>query len=469
MEIKKISKYEFEIPKQKGMKVPGRIFTSEKMLKEIEDNAIQQVANVAKLPGIINFSFAMPDIHMGYGFPIGGVAGFDLENGIISPGGVGYDINCGVRVLATNISSKELMPLREKIIHDIKRTIPSGVGRGGEKYSKEEIIQAMTLGSEFALKKGFATKEDLQRTEEYGRVKEADPKFISQRALARGIPQLGTLGAGNHFIDIQIIEEIYNQEIAEVFGLKKDNIVIMIHCGSRGLGHQIASDYIREMEKEYGVEKFPDRELVYAPINSELGKKYFSAMNCAVNFAFCNRQIIMYKIQEILKKYFPNKKTNLVYDVAHNIAKIEEHFVKGKKQKICIHRKGATRCFGPDNPALPKIYQKTGQPVILPGSMATPSFILVGTKTAEEKTFGSTAHGSGRTQSRAQAHRTISIDKVKQILKEQDIILEAGNTKGIIEESPHNYKDSEEIVEICHKLELGKKVAKLKPIAVMIG
>ena len=468
--LKKIQENIYELPKEEGMLVPGRIFISEKLLKDVEENAIKQIKNVAKLPGIQKYSIALSDIHSGYGFPIGGVAAFDLNKGVISPGGVGYDINCGIRLLATNIKLKDFLPKRKEILHDLKRTIPSGVGRGTrEKKSVDDIKEVLRLGSEWALKNKMATQEDLQHTEENGRMKDANPEYVSQRAISRGVSQLGTLGAGNHFIDIQVIEEIFDEKTAKAFGLKKDNVVFLIHCGSRGLGHQVASDYIKAMEQEYGVSKFPDRELVNAPIKSDMGKKYLSAMNCAINFAFCNRQIIMHHTRELLKRYYSNVKTHLVYDVCHNIAKIEEFSMNGKKMKFCVHRKGATRCFGPGRIEIPSVYRKVGQPVLIPGSMGTPSYILVGTKKAEELAFGSTAHGAGRVRSRVAARKETKLEEVKKYLEKNDIILESGGIKGMIEESPWSYKDPIEVVDVCHSLGLGKKVAKLRPIGVMIG
>jgi tRNA-splicing ligase RtcB len=468
MDLKKISENEWEIPKEKGMNVSGKIFVSEEMLKNVDEDAIQQIKNVAELPGIVKHSFAMPDVHVGYGFPIGGVAAFDLEKGIISPGGVGYDINCGVRFLTTNISVEDFMKKRKEILHDLKRTIPSGVGRGGKRYSQGEIIEVLKKGAEWALEKGFATKEDLDRCEENGKIENANPEDLSQKAISRGLPQLGNLGAGNHFIDVFKIEEIFDEKIAKVFGLNKNNICIMIHCGSRGLGHQVATDYIKLMGEEYGFSKFSESELTNAPINSELGKKYLSAMNCAVNFAFCNRQMIMYEIRELLKRYFSNSKVDLVYDVCHNIAKIEDHVVNGKKMKLCVHRKGATRCFGPGRKEIPEVYRKVGQPVLIPGSMGTASYVLVGTKKAEELSFGSTAHGAGRAHSRTWAKKELTKQDVESELGSRDILLE-GSGKATIEESPKSYKDIEEVIKICNDVGLGKSVAKLRPIAVMIG
>jgi len=471
VEIKKLSKYEWEIPKTGKMNVPVRIFASEKLIELIkQDETIKQAVNVVSLPGLIDKMVLCPDSHMGYGMPIGGVVAFDLKQGVISPGMVGFDINCGIRLLATEITQKEFMKKRKEILHDIKRTIPSGVGRGGKKYDKETIKQVLVDGSKWAVDNGFGTKEDLERTEENGKMQGANPEHVSERAILRGLPQLGTLGAGNHFIDVVVVEEVYDEEIGKIFGLKKGNIAVMIHCGSRGLGHQVASDYLRETEEKYSgkLNELPDRELVNVPIGSEVGKKYISAMKCAVNFAFCNRQMIMHEIRGILKRNFPKKKTSLVYDIAHNIAKEEEHFINNEKKKILVVRKGATRAFGPGHKEVPVVYRKVGQPVLIPGSMSTPSFVLVGTKESEENSFSSSAHGAGRAHSRSWTHKTLNAEQVKKTLEEKDIILEGG-FKGTIEESELAYKDIEEVIDSTEKAGLSKKVAKLKPVAVMIG
>ncbi len=460
IEIKKISNNIYEIPKTGKMNVPGRIFASEKLIEDIKkDDTIKQISNVAELPGILNASLAMPDAHSGYGFSIGGVAAFDIDKGVISPGGVGFDINCGVRALATDISVEEFSKIKKKILHDFYRTIPSGVGKGNKqdkKLTKQELDEVLKKGAEWAIEQGMGVKEDLEKCEEKGRIKNANPADVSERAKARGLPQLGTLGAGNHFLEVQKVDEIYDKDIAKTFGIKKDNVVIMIHCGSRGLGHQVASDYIQKMENKYGFKDLPDRELINAPIKSELGQQYLSAMNCAVNFAFCNRQMIMHYIREVLKRYFPKNKNHLIYDVCHNIAKIEEHNINGKKTKVCVHRKGATRSF-------------EGQPVIIPGSMGTASYLLVGTKKAEELSFGSTAHGAGRIMSRSQAIRTLKGEKIKSDLQKKDIEIEAGGWKSIVEEAPEAYKDIDEVINVVDEVGISKKVARLKPIAVMKG
>jgi len=469
-ELKKISEVEYQIPKSGKMNVPAIVFASEKLLDDMKkDKTLEQIKNVAMLPGIIKHAIALSDAHQGYGFPIGGVAAFDMEKGIISPGGVGYDINCGVRLLSTNIPVSEFMKKRKEILHSIFRAVPSGVGMGGKKYGREEMIEALKKGAEWALEKGMATKEDIECTEENGRMKNADPQVVSQRAISRGLPQLGTLGAGNHFLEIGKVDKIFDEKTAKAFGLDEDNITIMIHCGSRGLGHQVASDYIQLMEKEYGFANLPDRELINAPINSELGQKYLKAMNCAVNFAFCNRQIITHSVREQLKMYFPKSKINLVYDVCHNIAKMEEFVIDGKKQTVCIHRKGATRSFGPGRKEIPEKYRKIGQPVLIPGSMGTASYVLVGTKKAEEVSFGSTAHGAGRVESRSKAKRELTSEQIKKELAEKDIIVETLSSKALVEEAPEAYKDVDEVVRVSHEAGIGNLVARLVPLAVMKG
>jgi len=486
--LKKIGDVEWEIPKTGKMNVPGKIFASEKLMKDIkQDKTLEQVQNVAMLPGIIKASMAMPDAHQGYGASIGAVAAFPAEDGIISPGMTGFDINCGIRILATNIKVSDFMKKRKEVLHEFTRTIPSGVGRGRrEKLSFEELDEVLKKGAEWAVEKGKGTEEDLERCEENGRMKNANPKDVSQRAKQRGLPQLGTLGAGNHFLEIQRVDEIFDEKIARIFELDKDCIVISIHCGSRGLGHQVASDYMKAMEDEYGFKNLPDRELINAPINSELGKKYFSAMACAVNYAFCNRQLIMHDVRQILEGYFPKNKNHLIYDVAHNITKIEKHIIDGKDSKksrifgnskiknfevkeVLVVRKGATRSFGPGRKEIPKVYRDVGQPVIIPGSMGTASYVLVGTKKAEEISFGSTCHGAGRVMSRHEALRQFRGEQIKKELQEKDIEIEAGGWKSIAEEAPGVYKNIDEVVRVSHKAGIGNLVARLNPLAVMKG
>jgi len=455
IEIKKINEYEWEIPKTGEMKVPCRIFASEKLLEGMQkDNTLQQVMNVAKLPGILKYSIALPDAHSGYGYSIGGVAAFDLDKGVISPGGVGYDIDCSVRLLKTNLF-KNNFENKKEIIHSLSRAVPSGVGRGSNlQISYKELDEILKKGAEWVVEK-FGDKQDLKNLEDGGKLSPCNPNDVSKRAKQRGIGQLGTLGAGNHFLEIQEVEDIYDETIGKKWGLEKGQVTIMIHCGSRGLGHQVASDYIKEMEEKYKWPEF-DRELVNAPINSELGKKYLSAMNCAANFAFANKQLITHWVRENLKHYFPKIKIDTVYEVCHNIAKIEEHEINGKKKKVLITRKGATRAF-------------PGQPIIIPGSMGTSSYVLVGTEKAGEKSFFSTAHGAGRVMSRHEALRKQRGEDVKKKLENQGIDIEAGSWKGLAEEAPESYKDIDEVVKVSHELGIGNLVAKLKPIAVMKG
>jgi len=469
MELKKISEFEYELPKTSKMNVPGRIFASEKLIKNIkQDKTLEQVKNVAMLPGILKASIAMADAHQGYGFSIGGVAAFDPEKGVISPGGVGYDINCSVRLLKTNLTVKDIKNKKE-LIHSLFRSVPSGVGRGSKlRLNEKELNEVLKNGAQWAVDKGYGGKEDYLHTEDNGKLPNANPEDVSERAKKRGMPQLGSLGAGNHFLEIQVVEDIYDKNIAEVFGLKKGMITIMVHCGSRGLGHQVASDYIKLMEQEYGFPEF-DRELVNAPIKSELGKKYLSAMSCAANFAFANKQLITQFIREDLKHYFPKIKIDVVYDVCHNIAKFEKHIVSGEEREVLVMRKGATRSFGPERKELPKDYIKTGQPVLIPGSMGTNSYVLVGTKKAEEISWGSTAHGAGRLKSRTKARNTIKAEDVKKQLEKKGIEIEAGSYKGIVEEAPEVYKDIDEVVNVSNKAGIGNLVAKLRPIGVIKG
>ena len=467
--MKKISKYIYELPKSGKMLVPGRIYASEKILEDIKnDKTLEQVKNVACLPGILKASIALSDAHQGFGFSIGGVAAFDLDKGIITPAGVGYDINCSVRLLKTNLIKKDILDKQKEVIEALYRKIPSGVGRGSKfQITRKEFNELLKKGAKYLVDKGYGVKEDYLHMEEEGCIKGADVSKVSERAIKRGLGQIGTLGAGNHFLEVGYVDEIFDEKIAKVFGLKKDHVIIMIHCGSRGLGHQVASDYIRAMEKKYGVSHLPDRELVYAPIKSQLGKDYFSAMAAAANFAFANKQLITHWIREEMKYFFPKIKIDVIYDVCHNIAKFEEHIVGGKKKIVCIHRKGATRSFGPDRKEVPVVYRKVGQPVIIPGSMGTSSYLLVGTKKSEELTFGSTVHGAGRVKSRSMAAKTLKGEKVKQELNKKGIEVKSGNWKYLAEEAPEVYKDIDEVIKVVDELGLSKKVIRLKPLAVV--
>ncbi len=464
--------YEIPIEKKEGMNVPGLIIASEELMKGImeDEEVIEQVKNVAKLPGIIGKSIAMQDAHRGYGFCIGGVAAFDLDKGIISPGGVGYDIGCGVRLLSTGLSKQNFLKKREQVLSEINKKVPSGLGKGGTiKLSDKELNEILEKGVKWAVENNYAFKEDLGRIEDNGCIEGADASKISMRAKARGRSQIGTLGSGNHFLDIQYVEEIYDKKIAEVFGLKKDEIVIMIHTGSRGLGHQTASDYIRVMEKKQDINKLPDRELIYAPLKSQEAEDYKKAMAAAANFAFVNRQIITNNVRQAFSKDFPQAKVDVVYDIAHNIAKFEKHSVNGKEKEVCVHRKGATRSFGPGRKEIPLKYRKYGTPIFIPGSMGTASYVLVGTKKAEEISFGSTAHGSGRVLSRKKAKEILSIENLNKNMKEKNIVLKAESSRGTLEEAPEVYKDVDEVVRVSHEIGIGKKIAKLIPLAVLIG
>jgi len=465
-----MTNYKYEIPMEGDMLVPAVVFANEHLFEKIkEDRTIIQLRNMATLPGIIKNSIALMDAHSGYGFCIGGVAAFDLGTGVVSPGGVGYDINCSVRILRTNLTEKDIKGKEKLLTHELFKATPNGVGSKSKLILKEkELDEVLSKGLNWCLEKGFATKEDLECTEDKGCLPNANPQDVSRKARGRGIPQLGTLGAGNHFVELQIVDKIINKEIAKEWGLKEGQVTIMIHCGSRGLGHQVASDYIQLMEEKYGWPK-QDRELVNAPIKSELGQKYLSAMACAANFGFANKQLITNSIREAFKKIFPKFKAEVVYDVCHNIAKIEEHTIEGKKKDVLIMRKGATRSFGPGRKELPKKYQKTGQPVLIPGSMGTASYILVGTKEAEELSFSSTAHGAGRVSSRSFANKNINAKDVKTSLNKKGIEIESGSEKGLVEEAPEVYKDIDEVVEISDKAGLAKVVAKLRPVGVVKG
>ncbi len=473
MVLKKISKNIYEIPKEGGMNVPARIYASEKLIDLVQkDQALEQIKNVAMLPGILDSAIALADIHVGYGFPIGGVAAFDLDKGIISPGGVGYDINCSVRLLKTNLKKADVVKKQKEVVEALYRKIPSGVGRGSVfKMSKQELAKVLEGGAKYMVEKGYGFEEDYLHTEEEGYINGADASKVSDRAIRRGIGQLGTLGAGNHFLEVQYVDEIFDEKIAKVLGIAKGQVTIMIHCGSRGLGHQVASDYIKKMEDEYGSDNLSDRELINAPIKSALGKEYYAAAAAASNFAFANKQLITHWIREEMAYLFPKKKLKIdvVYDVCHNIAKFEKHLVEGKMKEVCVHRKGATRAFGAGRVEVPKAYRKIGQPVIIPGSMGTSSYLMIGTKKAEELTFGSTVHGAGRVSSRSKALREIKGEDIKEELHEKGIEVKAGSVKSLAEESPGVYKDIEEVIKVIDELGLSKKVARLKPLCVVKG
>lgn len=469
--LKKISENIYEIEKEGKMNVKGLIYASEKIIESIKmDKTLEQVKNVASLPGIVSFSIALSDAHQGYGFSIGGVAAFDSEKGIISPGGVGYDINCGVRLLKTNLKKKDIIKKQGELMESLYKKIPSGVGRGSPyNMTKVELKKVLNGGAKYLIEKGYGKKDDYIYIEEEGCLKNSNAEKVSERAMKRGIGQLGTLGSGNHFLEVQYVDEVFDKNAAKNYGLEKDQAVIMIHCGSRGLGHQVASDYIQLMEKEYGIKNLPDRELINAPIKSKLGKDYIEAMNCAANFAFANRQLITHWLREAFKKIYDNSEIDILYDVCHNIAKFEDYKIDGKIRKLCVHRKGATRGFGPGSIEIPKKYLKIGQPVLIPGSMGTSSYVLAGTKKAQETTFGSTVHGAGRITSRSKAIKTINVQKIKNDLSKKGILIKAGSDKSVAEEAPEVYKDIEEVIKVVDDLGISKKVARLKPLIVVKG
>jgi tRNA-splicing ligase RtcB len=473
MELRKISDNIWEIPKQGEMKVPALIYASERLLADVkQDLTLGQARNVACLPGIQRMSYVMPDAHQGYGFPIGGVAAFDLDEGIISPGGVGYDINCGVRLLRTDFMEQDITSRRKELLAEIFREVPAGVGKGGvTKLSRSVLRDIAAKGAEWAVENGYGTKEDLERTEEYGRMKAADPAALSDRAMERGIPQLGTLGAGNHFLEIQKVHEIFDRDTAAAFGIESEGqILVMIHCGSRGLGHQVATDYIELMENAFGTQGLPDRELVNAPFRSELGQRYYRAMAAATNYAFANRQMIAHWVRDVFARVLGSAGgMRQVYDVCHNVAKVEKHTVGGQVRDLCIHRKGATRSFGPGRAEIPEAYRSAGQPVIIPGSMGTSSYLLVGTAEAEGLSFGSTAHGAGRVMSRHEALRRFRGEQIRDELARRGIELKSTSWLGVAEEAPAAYKDVDEVVRVSHEVGIGRLVAKVVPVGVIKG
>ncbi len=460
------------------MRVDGLIFASEKMLGDIlRDRALEQVANVAFLPGITGYSLAMPDIHWGYGFPIGGVAAMRMSDGVVSPGGVGFDINCGVRMLRTNLLEAEVAPKIKELVDALYRNVPSGLGSEGRiRLRHGEIDQVLARGSRWAVEKGYGRPEDLETTEEHGEMAGADPARVSSRAKERGVPQLGTLGSGNHFLEIAVVDQIQEKAIAEDMGINQiGQVMLLIHCGSRGLGHQTADDYIGIMVaamKKYDIE-LPDRQLACAPLDSKEGQDYLAGMRCAANYAWANRQCIAHWVREAFCKVLGTSEADagleLIYDVAHNIAKIEEHEVDGERVKLCVHRKGATRAFPAGHPEVPPEYARIGQPVFIPGDMGRFSYVLVGTEQAMKETFGSTCHGAGRLKSRAAAKRMLRGEEVLKDLESKGITIRTGSLKGLAEEAPHAYKDVSEVVSVVHNAGISRIVARTRPIGVIKG
>ncbi len=478
--FEKIDEYRWRIPKsyKSGMRVPGIIYAKEKMLSKItEDGAHEQVANAAFLPGIVKASLAMPDIHYGYGLPIGGVVATDVnKDGVITPGGVGFDINCGVRLLRTDLEYEDVRNLIEDLTEAIFHTVPSGVGSEGDiSLSKQDFTRACRKGAVWAVEEGYGIEEDLECTESKGYIPWADPDMVSKKAFERGRDQLGTLGSGNHFLEIQVVDQIYNAKLAEGLGLFKGQITIMIHTGSRGFGHQICTDYLKVMEaavKKYGI-KLPDRQLACAPYNSKEGQDYLAAMACGANYAWANRQIISYLVRRAFEKVFGKSFSSLgiytVYDVAHNIVKLENHKINGKEVLLAVHRKGATRAFPPGHPELPEKYRRTGQPVIIPGDMGRASFVLCGTEKAMEETFGSTCHGAGRVLSRNQAKKLAKGKDIASEMGKKGIVVRSSSKRTLYEEIPEAYKDVSEVVDVVHKAGIAKLVARMRPLGVVKG
>ncbi|MBN1792974.1 RtcB family protein [Candidatus Woesearchaeota archaeon] len=476
MQVRKVNDYMFEIPKSGKMNVPVWVFADDKLMKKMqEDKCLQQGVNVAQLPGIYKASIMMPDAHQGYGFSIGGVAAIDADTGCISPGGIGFDINCGVRLLTTPLTREEVEPRIKELLDALFKNVPSGVGSESFiRLSDQELDDVLTKGAAWAVEKGFGTQEDLDRCEEGGCMKEADASKVSKRAKARGREQLGTLGAGNHFLEVQVVDKIYEKHVAEVFGITKEGqIVVMIHCGSRGLGHQVCSDYLRQMEEADPelAKSLPEKDLIYARAGTTLAKDYLGAMAASANFAWANRHIIAHQVRKSFNQVFGTSLEEMkpVYDVAHNIAKVEEHMIDGEKKKVYVHRKGATRSFPAGSDQIPEAYREVGQPVLIPGSMGTSSYVLVGTKDALENTFGSTAHGAGRVMSRTAAIRQFRSDEVTEKLEKQRIHIKAASRKGIVEEAPEVYKDIDNVVKVSHEAGIGNLVVKVKPLGVVKG
>ncbi len=464
--------YEVPIGYRPGMRVPGRIFVSEALRAMVEPGTIDQVANVATLPGIVKYSMAMPDAHLGSGFPIGGVAAFREDGGIISPGGVGFDINCGVRLLRTDLDSKLVQPLINTLIDALFEAIPSGLGATGRlKASDQQLTEAFTSGSKWAVEQGYGVEADVTHCEESGQMEGADPAQVSAKARKRGRPQLGTLGSGNHFLEIQRVEEIFDEEKAKQFGLFKGQITIMIHCGSRGAGHQICTDHLEVLNqavKKYNIE-IPDKQLACAPLGSPEAERYFGGMVCAANYAWANRHIIAHWTREVFERYFPEASLDLVYDVAHNVAKIEEHDVDGQRMRLYVHRKGATRAFGPGHRELPEALRLAGQPVLIGGSMGTGSYVLAGAATSEALAFASACHGAGRAMSR---HAATKIWQGRQVVDElagRGILVRSASTRGIAEEAPGAYKDVTAVVDAAQAAGLARKVARLEPLICIKG
>lgn len=478
MKVERLDPWRYRIPRHGGMRVEGIVYASGAMMKEIErDESLQQVANVAHLPGILTASIAMPDIHWGYGFPIGGVAAMDADDGVVSPGGVGYDINCGVRLLRSELSVDEVRPRMRELVAQLFRNVPTGVGAGRRdlKLAPRELARVLERGAAWAVGEGMGVTADLEHIEEGGRLRGADPDEVSPRALERGGGQLGTLGSGNHFCEVQVVDEIHDPVAAEALGLFAGQITVLLHSGSRGLGHQVCSDFLKVMldaARKYGI-VLPDRQLCCAPIRSEEGRRYLAAMSAAANFAFANRQVMTHWVREsfaaTLRRPWERLGLGVVYDVCHNIAKFETAEVEGKPRKVCVHRKGATRAYPPGHPETPLAYREVGQPVIIPGDMGRYSFVLVGTERAFVETFGSTCHGAGRRMSRHKAKAAARGRDLKAELAERGVVVMADGMATIAEEMPEAYKDVADVVDVVERAGISRKVARLRPLGVIKG
>ena len=477
--LEKIDDYRWRIPKSynPGMRVPGLIYADENLLKDIRsDRAPEQVANVAHLPGIVKYSLAMPDIHWGYGFCIGGVAATDIEaGGVISPGGVGFDINCGVRLMRTNLTEKDVKPKARDLVYALFNNVPAGVGSKGEiRISSQEEKKLLIKGAKWAVERGYGSPEDLEYTEEHGAIEGADPNAVSSRAYERGQKQAGTLGSGNHFMEVQVIDQLYDEQAAEVFNLHLGQVTVMIHSGSRGFGYQICDEYAKGMVRtldKFGI-RVPDRQLACAPVKSAQGQAYLGAMRCAANYAWCNRQVLMELTRRTFQKSFNlgpgDLGMDLIYDVAHNIAKLEKHIVDAKEKTLCVHRKGATRAFPPGHKELPERYKSVGQPVIIPGDMGRNSYLLVGTEKAAE-TFYSTCHGSGRMMSRSAAIRSLKGRSIARELEQKGIFVRSAGRETLAEEAPEAYKNVNDVVGVVHQAGISKRVCRMRPLGVVKG
>ena len=471
------NQYQIDADSNSGMRVPVRIYADEPLLqKMLSDRTIMQAKNVSSIPGIVGQSIVLPDGHEGYGFPVGGVAAMDAEEGMISPGGVGYDINCGVRLLRSNLTEKDVRSKLKELVTDLFSSIPSGVGsKGSVRLTPSQLDEVLVKGVNWAIDNGYGSSDDADVCEENGQIQNADPNKVSDKARKRGAPQLGSLGSGNHFLEVQKVSEIHDEEAANRMGLKEGTITVLIHCGSRGFGHQVCSDYLRVAEQamhKYDI-NLPDRELACVPNNSEEGESYRAAMFAALNFAWSNRQMLTHWTRKSIERVFNQSESDLdmklVYDVAHNIAKVEKHKVDGKERKVVVHRKGATRAFPANRDEIPSKYRDLGQPVLVPGSMGTASWVLLGQPNSMDLSFGSTAHGAGRTMSRTKARRNFSEEDVKKSLSDKGIFIKALTRDGVVEETPQAYKDVDAVVNVSHNLGIATKVAKLVPIGVIKG